>query len=144
MLLRRCMLLLVCLGLFVAPPGLAAAPKPAAVFGDRMVLQRGRPLNIWGTAVARERVTVEFAGQTKTTTADADGHWSVTLEPLKANATPQDLVLRGKDSSTVLHKLLIGDVWLCGGQSNMAMTLRSTVNRDLEIGSADFLSLIHI
>ena len=141
MMFRRCMLLLAGVCLAGSSPSLLAAPRPAAVFGDRMVLQRGRPLTIWGTAVGKESVTVEFAGQSRTTVADADGRWSVTLETLKASPTPRDLVLRGKDSRTVIHEVLVGDVWLCGGQSNMAMTLRSTVNRDLEIGSADFQAI---
>ncbi len=138
---RLCWLLAVCLGLACSSPHLIAAPKPASVFGDQMVLQQGRPLKIWGTALAKESVTVEFAGQNRTVAADADGRWSVTLETLKASPTPRDLVLRGQDSRTVIHNVLVGDVWLCGGQSNMAMTLRSTVNRDLEIGSADFQAI---
>ncbi len=141
MLVRQHALLISCLCLGFCTPGLRAAPTPAAIFGDGMVLQRDRPLEIWGTASKNERVTVEFAGQTRTTNADDDGHWTITLEAVPANAAPADLVLRGTDSRKVLHGVLVGDVWLCGGQSNMAMTLRSTVNRDLEIGSADFQAI---
>ena len=138
MLVRQHTLLITGLCLGFCTPGLRAAPTPAAIFGDGMVLQRDRPLNFWGTALKNERVTVEFAGQTKTVNADDDGHWTITLEAVPANAAPAELVLRGTDSRKVLHGVVVGDVWLCGGQSNMAMTLRSTVNRDLEIGSADF------
>ena len=74
---RLCWLLAVCLGLACSSPHLIAAPKPASVFGDQMVLQQGRPLKIWGTALAKESVTVEFAGQNRTVAADADGRWSV-------------------------------------------------------------------
>ena len=141
MLVRQHTLLIACLALGFCTPGLRAAPTPAAIFGDGMVLQRDRPLEIWGTALKNERVTVEFAGQTKTVNADNDGRWTITLESVPANAAPAELVLRGTDSRKVLHGVVVGDVWLCGGQSNMAMTLRSTVNRDLEIGSADFQTI---
>jgi len=141
MLFRRCVLLVACLVLVGSSPSLLAAPELAAIFGDRMVLQQGRPLKVWGKAGGKERVSIEFAGQATVAVADADGNWSVTLKALQASATPRDLVVRGKDSKTVIHEVLVGDVWLCGGQSNMQMQMRSTVNRDLEIASADFRAI---
>ena len=141
MLFRRCVLLVACLVLVGSSPSLLAAPELAAIFGDRMVLQQGRPLKVWGKAGGKERVSVKFAGQGKVAVADADGNWSVTLKALQASATPRDLVVRGQDSKTVIHEVLVGDVWLCGGQSNMQMQMRSTVNRDLEIASADFRAI---
>ena len=138
---RHCLLLAACFLVSGPSSHVLAAPKLAAVFGNRMVLQRGRPVKIWGTADSQAKITVTFAGQMQTTVTDADGNWSVTLERLQASSTPRNLVVEAKGSRTVVHEVLVGDVWLCGGQSNMAMTLRSTVNRDLEIASADFRSI---
>ncbi|MEC9007880.1 MAG: sialate O-acetylesterase, partial [Planctomycetota bacterium] len=80
MLVRQHTLLITGLCLGFCTPGLRAAPTPAAIFGDGMVLQRDRPLNFWGTALKNERVTVEFAGQTKTVNADDAGRWTITLK----------------------------------------------------------------
>ena len=85
---RQCVLLAACLWLSEPSSHVLAAPKLAAVFGNRMVLQRGRPLKIWGTADSKAKITVAFADQTQTTVTDANGNWSVTLETLQASATP--------------------------------------------------------
>ena len=106
-----------------------------------MVLQQGRPVSIWGWAGAGEKIQVEFAGQEKTTEAGDDGNWNVTLEPLKASFESRQLVVAGASEKVTLAQVLVGEVWLCGGQSNMAMVLRSTVNRDLEIASADYTAI---
>ena len=138
---RRCVLVVIflCLGWFSSP--LFAAPELAAIFGDRMVLQQDRALKIWGQAAAGEKIDVEFAGQKKTTVADAEGNWSVVLAKLKASSTGQDLLVRGNTEKRMVHDVLIGDVWLCGGQSNMAMTMRSSVNRELEITAANYTGI---
>ena len=102
----------------------AAALEPANAFGDHMVLQRGVPVPVWGRAEPGEEVTVEFAGRRQTATAAADGAWKVKLDALDASAEPRELVVRGSKSAkpVVLKDVLVGDVWLCGGQSNMAQT----------------------
>ena len=89
-----------------------------AVFSDHAVLQRDRPLPVWGTASAGEKVTVTFGAQSRTTTADAQGSWRVTLDAVPANTTPAELVVAGNNTLTV-RDLLVGEVWLCSGQSNM-------------------------
>jgi len=96
----------------------------ANVFGDRMVLQRDTAIPIWGHAPPGSEMTVEFAGQRRTATADAGGRWQVELDALEASAEPRDLVVRrpGAAGSATLEDLLVGDVWLCGGQSNMAQS----------------------
>src|SRR6185369_1874495 len=94
----------------------------ASIFGDHLVLQRERTVPIWGEASPGEQVTVEFAGQKKSTTADAAGHWRVGLEPLSASAESRDLVVRGKISLT-FSDVLVGEVWFCSGQSNMEKPL---------------------
>lgn len=95
----------------------------AGVFGDRMVVQRDRPVHIWGTAVAGEKVTVECAGQTKVATADAAGKWQLTLDPLSVNTTGQTLTVHLGDvkpgpNRRVFNDVLVGDVWLLAGGSD--------------------------
>ncbi|WP_420148427.1 sialate O-acetylesterase [Spirosoma sp.] len=108
------------------------------ILGHNMVLQQGKPLNIWGKASAGELVTVQFSGQNLTTSADASGRWNVTLKPLKASATPSELVISGTNTIR-LQNILVGEVWLCSGQSNMEYTMRknSKVNPSLATPSVD-------
>jgi sialate O-acetylesterase len=104
------------------------------VLGHNMVLQRNKPVAIWGTAAPGEAVGVRFASQNPRTTADAAGHWQVTLAPLAASATPADLVVSG--SNTIrLRNILVGEVWLCSGQSNMEYTMRKSSKVTLPPGA---------
>jgi sialate O-acetylesterase len=84
-----------------------------------MVLQRGMPVPIWGWAKADEHVVVEFAGQRKETVAGRDGKWTVRLDPLRASSEGRALTIGDKRFSDVL----VGEVWICSGQSNMEQTL---------------------
>lgn len=94
------------------------------VFGDHMVLQSGRPVPIWGWAKPGESITVEFADQEKQTTAAADdGAWKVELDPLTASSQPEDLSITGVNGTVTFHDVLVGEVWLCSGQSNMQKPL---------------------
>ncbi len=95
------------------------------VFGDHMVLQRDRALPIWGTAAAGENVSVTFGGEVQRTTADANGRWRVTLGAREASTNPQELVIAGTNTLT-LRDILVGEVWLCSGQSNMEMAVGVT------------------
>jgi sialate O-acetylesterase len=105
-------------------PALSSAQvKPAALFSDHMVLQRDMPVPVWGTASPGEAVTVTFNGQTQTTTAASDGHWKLRLNKLSAGG-PYDMQIAGKNTVT-LHDVLVGEVWLAAGQSNMAFTVSS-------------------
>lgn len=90
-----------------------------ALFSDGMVLQRGIAVPIWGTAAAGELVEVSFAGQTKTTNAAPDGRWRVDLDPLVA-AGPSDMTIQA-GNLVEIHDVRVGEVWLCGGQSNMVL-----------------------
>lgn len=92
------------------------------VLGDHLVLQRDRAVPVWGRATPGEKVTVRFAGQEKSATADADGHWRISLDALTASATPRDLTVAAINTLT-LHDVLVGEVWLCSGQSNMEMAV---------------------
>ena len=92
-----------------------AAVKLPSIFTDHMVLQRGMPVPVWGNAAPGEDISVEFAGQKKATKADASGKWMVKLDPLTANAEPQVL----KAGNVTVQDVLVGEVWLASGQSNM-------------------------
>lgn len=99
-----------------------AAVTLPAVFSDHMVLLSGSPVPVWGTASANEEVTVSIAGQKKSTRADASGKWSVKLDALTTSAEPQVLTINDK----TIHDVLVGEVWLGSGQSNMAMSVQSS------------------
>jgi len=104
---------------------LHADVKPNALFTDGAVLQRGQPVPVWGTARDGEKVTVDFNGQKVSTTA-ADGKWSVSLKPLKEGG-PFTMKITGDDAVTV-NNLLVGEVWVCSGQSNMEFKFNRTAN----------------
>lgn len=98
-----------------------AQVKLPALVRDSMILQRDKPVNIWGWAAANENVTVRFNGKQYRARADKGGNWSVTLPPLKAGG-PYNMEIRGKNTIR-LKEILFGDVWLCSGQSNMVHQL---------------------
>ncbi|MFT3992242.1 MAG: sialate O-acetylesterase [Luteolibacter sp.] len=99
-------------------PSLIAEVTLPKVLGDHMVLQRSQPVPVWGEAAPGETVTVKFQQQEKHATADAGGKWSVTLDALKASNHPATLTISGTNQ-IVLRDILVGEVWLCSGQSNM-------------------------
>ena len=100
------------------------------LFRSNAVLQRDVPLIIWGRGDAGQTVNVSFAGQKKTAVADSSGHWNVTLDPMSASAESRTLQVSNSEFQVSLTNLLIGDVWLCGGQSNMATPIRYYVDRN--------------
>ncbi len=108
------------------------------LFQTNMVLQRDKPINVWGWADPGEKVTVSFAGQEVTTQAKEDRSWEVTLNPLPANGTPQTMTIRGAHRTITLENILVGDVWLLGGQSNMEFPIESVDDGELEVVSANF------
>ena len=108
------------------------------VFQTNMVLQRDQPIHVWGWADPDEQVMVEFAGSEASTKAGKDRAWKVTLPAVSANTKPQQMVLKGESESLVLDNILIGDVWVLGGQSNMEFELAKVENGPLEIISANF------
>ncbi|WP_316829896.1 sialate O-acetylesterase [Pedobacter aquatilis] len=93
------------------------------ILSSNMVLQRDKPINIWGFAAANEKVEVSFAGQKKTTIANQNGNWSVELSPLRTSAKPQTMTITGSNKIE-LNNILVGEVWVCSGQSNMEYQMR--------------------
>ncbi|MGB3005253.1 MAG: sialate O-acetylesterase [Chitinophagaceae bacterium] len=102
--------------------GVSSQLKLPSVFSDNMVLQRDKPLPVWGKANPGSSVTVSFLTQQKSSIADKEGNWKVVLDPLLLSVTPADLVIKNEAILT-FHNVLVGDVWLCSGQSNMEYTL---------------------
>ena len=111
-------LMLGALALLFASTALAEVKMPP-IFGDGMVLQRELPVPIWGTASPGENVTVSFAGQAVSAAADSSGKWMVRLAPLQASKTGREMSVKGSNTLT-FGDVLVGEVWLCSGQSNMA------------------------
>ena len=91
------------------------------IFADHMVLQRGIPVSVYGTADPAEKVTVAFAGQTKSATADKDGAWCVKFDAMKPCALSAVMTVSGKNKLS-RKDVVVGDVWVCSGQSNMDFT----------------------
>jgi sialate O-acetylesterase len=126
---KRCWLLF---GVVVAP--LYASVHLPAVFADHMVIQRDQPVHVWGNAAGGESVTVEFRGAQRTTTADAFGQWAVQLPPGGAGG-PFVLSIRASNR-VMLEDVMVGDVWIASGQSNMGFSLRDAKNAQQEIAAA--------
>ncbi|MBL9219708.1 MAG: hypothetical protein JNG82_14565 [Opitutaceae bacterium] len=113
----------------------------APVFTDHMVLQRDQPLPVWGRAVPGEPVTVEFAGETQTVRAGADGGWLARLGPQAANAAPRVLRISTAGAVRELTDVLVGEVWLCAGQSNMEWPLAKALRAETEIPAANYADI---
>jgi sialate O-acetylesterase len=101
------------------------------IFDNNMVLQRDMPVPIWGWAEPEEKVTVSFSGQTAETTANANGKWSLTLKPLKTSTESATFTIKGKNEIK-LTNVLVGDVWLCSGQSNMQWSMTQSDKAEYE------------
>jgi sialate O-acetylesterase len=104
---------------------LHATVRLPAIFGDHMVLQQASKLPIWGWAAPGETVTVTFGKQQRATTASADGKWRMDLEPVQPSSEPSRLTVSGKDNTVVFDDVLVGDVWIASGQSNMEFGLQT-------------------
>lgn len=129
--------LVLCSSLFAA-----AQVKVASIFADDMVLQRDAKIPIWGWATANEKITVKFHQQTKTTKADQNGKWAVRLNREQAGG-PYNLSITGKNQ-ILLKNILVGEVWLCSGQSNMEWTVKQSDDASNEMAKANHPDIRHI
>lgn len=118
-----------------SPSSQVAELRLARIFGDGMVIQRNKPVVVWGWAAPRERVTVSFHGHTAVAVAAPDGRWNASL-PAERAGGPFGLTVRAGDGQIELHDVLVGDVWVASGQSNMEFMLRQAINAEREIASA--------
>jgi sialate O-acetylesterase len=113
-----------------------ADPAVPHIIGDHMVLQQERPIHIWGKADPKEKIAVELAGKTSATQADGNGNWSVELPSMRAGG-PFDLNIYGK-KDLVFKDVMIGEVWIASGQSNMTFALNDSVGGPDEVTKADY------
>ncbi|HEY1053189.1 MAG TPA: sialate O-acetylesterase [Prosthecobacter sp.] len=111
--------------------------KLPAIIGDNMVLQQQQANPIWGWDTPGAEVSVTFNGKTKTAKADDKGKWTVKLDPAPVNAKPATLTIKGS-STRELKNVLVGEVWICSGQSNMGFTVERTWDADLDMAQAKF------
>jgi len=123
--------------LICLPGALRADVSPNNLFGDHMVLQQGIRNKVWGTASSGENITVSIANQTHSTTAGDDGNWSVYLDAINDYGGPHTLTVAGTNT-VAFNDVLIGEVWVCSGQSNMQWSVDRANDPDLEKASANF------
>lgn len=121
-------------------PRVRAELKLPAIVGDHMVLQQQQANPLWGWDTPGITVTVKFAGQTHTASTGPDGRWAVKLAAVPANSTPQTITITGS-SERVLQDVLVGEVWMCSGQSNMQWSLGQSYHGDLEALASHFPQL---
>ncbi len=121
-----------------AQAALTPGPLPfvSTIFGDHMVLQRDKPDALWGWSEPGDTIRVQFGDKSATATAGADRRWQVKIQPPPAGG-PYTVKISGRQT-VELHDVLVGDVWLCGGQSNMGLPLRAVQNADAEVKAANF------
>jgi len=115
-----------------------------ALLADHMVIQRGLPVHVWGKAAEGESVSVIFRGNTRSTTADSIGRWSVYLPPVEAGG-PFELTIQGNNRIT-LKDVMVGDVWVASGRSNMEFPVKEAINAPAEMAGADHsgIRLFHV
>lgn len=116
---------------------LNAAIKLPRIFSDNMILQRDTIVNIWGWADKSEKIELLFNGQKLTTKADASGNWNIKLIPMKYGG-PYTMQIKGKNNIINISNILIGDVWLCSGQSNMEWRVNAVNNAMQEMENANY------
>ncbi|GAB3890517.1 sialate O-acetylesterase [Larkinella knui] len=112
------------------------------IFGSHMVLQRRKPLPVWGWSEPNEKITVQFNNQTKSTKADQSGKWLLRLDPVEAGG-PFALTVTGKKNTVTFDDVLVGEVWVCSGQSNMEMVVKSSANAEKEIKEGNYPLIRH-
>ncbi|MDE0827532.1 MAG: hypothetical protein OSA48_12105, partial [Akkermansiaceae bacterium] len=114
----------------------AAKVTLSKVFGDHMVIQQEQPIRLFGKADAGEKITAQLAGKTASGVASANGSFRIELPAMKADGKAHDLVVRGSNTLTI-KDVLLGEVWICSGQSNMEWSLSGSLNAKDEIAAAD-------
>ena len=119
-------------------PAMSDGLSVSNLFQSHMVLQRDKPIVIWGWAKPGEKITATFAGETKSVKASADRSWKLSFESQPANAHGQKMIIKTSKESLVFRDILIGDVWVLGGQSNMEFPISRVEGGALEIASANY------
>lgn len=139
--------IVIVIGFFLLSSALTAEIRLPSLIGDHMVLQQDKPIKIWGWAEPGEGVSVVFADQKSQTTTDSDGLWDVQLKAMKADKEPHRMTIVGTQSPPLhVDDILVGEVWVCSGQSNMEWEMRRTYSPIPEIQRADHptIRLFHV
>ena len=113
-----------------------ATPAIDPQFGSHVVIQRDKPIVLSGTAAPNERVSVSFAGATEHATTDKTGSWRASFKPHDSGG-PYTITAKASSGAATSEDVMVGDVWLCSGQSNMEYPLRRALNSDGEVQTAD-------
>ncbi len=135
---RRCLIAAVVLASFATPS--FADVKLHPLFADRGVLQRGRAIPVWGTADAGSNVSIVFRQAKVATKADESGRWKVEL-PAQTAGGPDDLIVKSGDTTITIKDVLVGEVWICSGQSNMGWSMRQSADAETNIAAASHPNL---
>ncbi len=131
------------LAFFASPFSASADVKLPSILGNHMVLQQGEPVPVWGWADEGEKVTVSFHGKTVSTQTGKDGKWRIDLPAMKANTKGSDLTVKGSNEIK-LKDVLVGEVWLCSGQSNMEWSVARSGNAKEEIANGKHPLIRHV
>jgi sialate O-acetylesterase len=130
---------------FGAADANAGTLKTHGIFSTNMVIQRDKPITVWGWAKAGQKVSVQFGRENAEATAEGEaGRWEVTFPPREANSTGQKLTVASGDEKIEMDNIVVGDVWVMNGQSNMAFGLGKTYRADMETATAHVPSLRRI
>lgn len=128
---------------FALANSVVAEVKLPAVFGDHMVLQQQQKIRVWGWADANESVTVSIGSSKETALPNASGRWQVELPPMVASKLPTTITVKGSNTIEI-KDVLVGEVWLCSGQSNMEWTVAASANPHEEVAAAKYPLIRHI
>lgn len=134
------LLFLVLISSFLVSPGAHANPKLPPIFSDGVILQRDKPIRVWGASDPGELIGVKIGGQAAVVTADKRGRWGATLKPMPYTGKPLELVVHGK-SEIVVRDVLMGEVWLCAGQSNMGLPYKKVDYSDSDTSAANHATI---
>lgn len=129
----RCFLIFI----FFIPLIASAQLQVAKIFSDNMVLQREQPVHVWGKGIPKKQVVVSFAGKKRNTVVKSDSSWSIYFEKQKANRNPQSIYVESDGKKIELKNILIGDIWLCLGQSNMQFSMEEEMHFREEIQTSN-------
>ena len=136
-------ILIVILSTCASALNLRGAIELPAMFGNHMVLQRGKPIPVWGWSDEGQEVKVSFAGKSATAKAGKDGRWEVRLPATKASAEGRELTIEGSEK-IIIKDVLVGEVWVCSGQSNMEWSVNGALNPNEERQVANHPKIRHI
>ena len=129
--------------LLISASGIYADVRVANIFGDNMVIQRDSVVPIWGWSDAGDKITVSAKDQSVGTVASQDGRWTVELQPI-AVGEPFNILVKGSRNQFEIKNVLAGEVWLCGGQSNMEWTVNNSGNPKEEVQKANYPLIRHV